>query len=105
MQERLDDALERQGRHPELVRLKPDTFGLHAYPAQPYPANGTQAHPGAAAAARGDGGAARRRAAPSARAARGRRESPRDDETAGGEAEGDAEAATRMRPTRAAGEG
>src|SRR3954468_8881265 len=42
--ERLDDALEHVTRHPDLVRLKADTFGLHAYPPQPYPANGTQAH-------------------------------------------------------------
>ncbi len=40
MQQRLDDALDRQGRHPDLVRLQPDTFGLHAYPSQPYPGNG-----------------------------------------------------------------
>jgi hypothetical protein len=44
MQERLEDALENIARHPDLVRLKPDTFGLHDYPPQPYPANGTQAH-------------------------------------------------------------
>ncbi|MGZ3407768.1 MAG: winged helix-turn-helix domain-containing protein, partial [Polyangia bacterium] len=44
MQERLEDAMESIARHPDLVRLKPDTFGLHAYPPQPYPANGTQAH-------------------------------------------------------------
>src|SRR4051812_41091179 len=56
MQERLEDALENIARHPDLVRLKPDTFGLHAYPEQPYPANGTQAHgSGDAAAATGEG--------------------------------------------------
>ena len=44
MQQRLDDALEHTGHHPDLVRVKEDTFGLHAYPPQPYPANGTQAH-------------------------------------------------------------
>ncbi|MGZ3438824.1 MAG: restriction endonuclease, partial [Polyangia bacterium] len=44
MQERLEDAMESIARHPDLVRVKPDTFGLHAYPPQPYPANGTQAH-------------------------------------------------------------
>src|SRR5438874_6620205 len=45
MQERLDDALEHGGRHPDLVRLKPDTFGLHAYPPpSAEPANGAQAH-------------------------------------------------------------
>src|SRR5438270_485426 len=60
MQERLDDALEHGGRHPDLVRLKPDTFGLHDYPPQPYPANGTQAHATPAAGA-GDEKKPRRR--------------------------------------------
>ena len=35
MQQRLDDALGRAARHPDLVRLKADTFGLHAYPDKP----------------------------------------------------------------------
>ena len=54
MQQRLDDAMARAVRHPDLVRLKPDTFGLHSYPAQPYPGNGH----GARAAAAPEGGAA-----------------------------------------------
>jgi hypothetical protein len=49
MQQRLEDALGDNRRHPDLVRLNPDTFGLHAYPPQPYPANGAQAHGEAAA--------------------------------------------------------
>src|SRR3954466_15155289 len=84
MQERLSDALESVTRHPDLVRVKPDTFGLHAYPAQPYPANGTQAH----AAPVADEKKPRRR--------RGRRaDEGGGDETAAasaGEAEGDDEA-------------
>src|ERR1700758_1716124 len=58
MQQRLDDALDRQGRHPDLVRLQPDTFGLHAYPSQPYPANGAGGNgaPAAAAATAEEGG-------------------------------------------------
>jgi len=89
MQERLDDALEHGGRHPDLVRLKPDTFGLHAYPEQPYPANGTQAHASPAAADGGDEKKPRRR--------RGRRgdDVAGVDETAaaGGDAGGDEDAA------------
>src|SRR3954452_19996018 len=53
MQQRLDDALGRAARHPDLVRLKADTFGLHAYPEQPYPVNGNGHGTHAAAAAAG----------------------------------------------------
>ena len=87
MQERLDDALEHVARHPDLVRVKPDTFGLHAYPPRPYPVNGTQAHEEAGGEKRG-----RRR--------RGRRGDDVEgvDETGAaaadeGEAEGEGEAA------------
>ena len=54
MQERLDDAMSRAVRHPELVQLKPDTFGLHAYPERVEPVNGAQAHGAAATGATGD---------------------------------------------------
>ena len=37
MQERLDDALEHVSRHPDLVRVSAETFGLHAYPPRPVP--------------------------------------------------------------------
>src|SRR4051812_33248300 len=62
MQQRLDDALGRAARHPDLVRLKTDTFGLHEYPVQPYPVSGngngthTAAVAGAAAGAGGEAG-------------------------------------------------
>src|SRR3954454_12673069 len=94
MQERLEDALENIARHPDLVRLKPDTFGLHSYPEQPYPANGTQAHGGAgeAAAATGEGAPKR------GRRRRGRGGKPADAPVEGGApaeaaAEGDEDAA------------
>jgi len=58
MQERLDDALDRQARHPDLLRLQPDTFGLHSYPPRPYPVagNGAPANGAAEGAAEEAGG-------------------------------------------------
>jgi hypothetical protein len=88
MQERLEDALENIARHPDLVRLKPDTFGLHDYPPQPYPANGTQAHaaPAEGGAEAGEPKKGRRR--------RGRGGRPADDVAAAeGEPAAEAEAA------------
>jgi hypothetical protein len=38
MQQRLDDALAGQARHPDLVRTHADTFGLRVYPPPPEPA-------------------------------------------------------------------
>ena len=40
MLQRLDEAMTRTARHPDLVRVSGDTFGLRAYPDQPYPAKG-----------------------------------------------------------------
>jgi hypothetical protein len=37
MQARLDEVLDKGPTHPELLRVRPDTFGLRAYPPRPYP--------------------------------------------------------------------
>jgi len=90
MQERLDDALEHVARHPDLVRVKDDTFGLHEYPPQPYPANGTQAH--AQPAAAGEEKKPRRRRGRRADDAAGADE-PSAEAADDGEGEAEAEAA------------
>src|SRR5262249_19939173 len=46
MQQRLEDALSRAARHPDLVRVNPDTFGLHSYPERGTPENGAPAGEG-----------------------------------------------------------
>ncbi|HEX4457344.1 MAG TPA: winged helix-turn-helix domain-containing protein, partial [Polyangia bacterium] len=92
MQERLDEAMARSSAHPDLVRIKPDTFGLHAYPPKPVPAakpaNGTPA----ATDAKGAEGEAPAGAADEAK--KGRRRRRRGARRAEGAADeaGDAEA-------------
>src|SRR5262245_15508316 len=86
MQERLEDALERHVRHPDLVRVQSDTFGLHAYPPRPYPAaNGTPANGATAAEAGGEPRKGRRRR-------RGRRSADAGEVAGAGGGQGDAEA-------------